>query len=298
MLKRTTFTGGLLVISFALIAEVALRLAGIVVFPTYQVDDVIGYIPAPNQSGVFLNKNRWEINERSMGSSPWQPDGQHDLLLLGDSLVWGGNSLDQPEKLGQRLQVAVGDRWRVWSASAGSWSVLNELAYLDRFPDVQAETDTLVWALNSGDFSPSRSLWSSDNTHPRDRPTSALAYALGKYALTRLGLNDHLPSEEAQNAQTVSHASAELLKAPLTQLAKDKQVLVVLYPDQTELSKPTPRYEAFKAVLTGSTNDCCSLLELRAQSEWKPDLYRDNIHPTPQGNEVFARLIHQALERL
>lgn len=62
------------------LAEFALRLAGVTDFPTYETDDTIGYIPAPAQSGAFLNKNRWQVNERSMGSGPWQPDGQRDLV--------------------------------------------------------------------------------------------------------------------------------------------------------------------------------------------------------------------------
>lgn len=177
------------VVMLLALAEFALRLAGVTDFPTYETDDTIGYIPAPAQSGAFLNKNRWQLNERSMGSGPWQPDGQRDLVLLGDSIVWGGNSLDHPDKLGPQLQAVSGSRWRVWSAAAGSWSVRNQLAYLDRYPDVEAEADALVWVLNTGDLSAEPSRWHSDSTHPRSRPHSALLYVANKYAAPRLGFS-------------------------------------------------------------------------------------------------------------
>ena len=64
----------------AVLAEAGLRLAGVIDFPVYDTDEVIGYIPAPNQRGEFLNRNRWQINERSMGSEHWHPHGQRDLL--------------------------------------------------------------------------------------------------------------------------------------------------------------------------------------------------------------------------
>ena len=282
-------------VGLVLLGELALRFMGVTDFPLYLTDEVIGYMPAPEQSGVFLNKNHWRVNERGMGSVAWRPKGQQDLLLLGDSLVWGGNPLDQPDKLGPRLQNIVGVEWQVWSAAAGSWSVLNELAYLDRYPDVQRETDVLVWVLNTGDLAASRSLWSSDETHPRKRPVSALLYAMGKYVAPHLGKGITPASAAPQASESVSAVTTDLLKARLTELAASKRILMVLYPDQTELASETPHYLAFRSALKQAMGSCCVLLELRQRKEWTTDLYRDNIHPTAQGNEVFANLIHGAL---
>jgi len=50
-------------------AEIAVRLSGILDFPTYAVDSEIGYIVKPNQSGKFLNKNPWAFNDRSVRSA-------------------------------------------------------------------------------------------------------------------------------------------------------------------------------------------------------------------------------------
>jgi hypothetical protein len=302
MLKKTKLTNIAtlslaVVLCAALIGEAGLRWAGVTDFPVYETDDVIGYIPAPEQSGAFLNKNRWQINERSMGSGPWKPEGLRDLVLLGDSLVWGGNPLDQPDKLGPSLQVTLGDRWKVWSAAAGSWSVLNELAYLDRYPDVQQEADVLVWVLNTGDLAAQRSLWASDYTLPRSRPTSALAYVLGKYLLPRLGLFREPAVNASPPAELISADTARFFKDRLAQLAATKRVLVVLYPDQTELRQPTPHYQAFRQAVQEAMTGCCSLLEVREQPNWNTSMYRDGIHPTSQGNQVLSGLIAQALKK-
>jgi hypothetical protein len=162
------------------LVEVGLRWAGVINFPVYSTDDQIGYIPAPQQSGVFMRKNHWLVNAQSMGTSAWAPNGDKDVLLLGDSLVWGGNPLDQPQKLGPQLEGML-PGWRVWPASAGSWAVLNEITYLTRHPEVVAEADQIVWILNTGDFI-NRTQWSSELTHPRSIPVSALAYVSEKYA--------------------------------------------------------------------------------------------------------------------
>lgn len=287
-----------LLLCSAVLGEVGLRWAGVTDFPVYQTDEVTSYIPAPEQSGAYLNKNRWLVNERSMGSGPWEPKVQRDLLLLGDSLVWGGNPLDQADKLGPRLQAAVGDRWRVWSASAGSWSVLNELAYLDRFPDVQAETDVMVWVINTGDLASKPSQWSSDDSHPRSHPQSALIYAVGKYVAPRLGFGAEVPPSTVKNASAISAETAELLKSRLSQLATNKRILIVLYPDKTELGSATTHHQTFKSVLESLLGGCCTLLELREQNDWQASLYRDDIHPSAPGNEVFARLIFKTLDQL
>ena len=81
----------------------------------------------------------------------------------------------------------------------------------------------------------------------------------------------------------------------LAQLAPGKRVLVVLYPDQTELKAPTPHYLAFRQGLRNAMDGCCELLEVREDAQWQPHLYRDSIHPTADGNRVLASMIEKRL---
>ena len=71
------------------------------------------------------------------------------ILLVGNSIVDGGLWVDQ----NQRLAAQIGARSRrpVWPIAAGSWSVLNELAYLRRRPDIVRRVDQVVLVISSPD---------------------------------------------------------------------------------------------------------------------------------------------------
>ncbi|MFZ3026968.1 hypothetical protein, partial [Rhodoferax sp.] len=89
------------------VAEGAVRAFGLVGFPLYAANAQIGYIPAASQQGSFLNKNDWQFNALHMGAPAFKPDAARDVLLLGDSVVFGGNAYRQPERLGPALQAAL-----------------------------------------------------------------------------------------------------------------------------------------------------------------------------------------------
>lgn len=282
----------------ALLLEVALRLVGIIDFPIYDADHQIGYIPQPEQSGRFLRRNDWVVNERSMGSGPWRPQGERDILLLGDSLVWGGNPYDHEEKLGPLLQAEVGDGWQVWSAGAGSWSILNAVAYLERWPDVRDHTDILVWVLNTGDFEP-KSVWSDNLAHPVERPVSAIIHAGKKYLVPRLRgylLSNTTADGLDSESLVVSPLAIEALHDQLWDFG-DRSVLVVIYPDTGDLADPSARYEEFADIVATIMDGCCKLLDVRTLPEWSAEYYRDDIHPTAEGNRILADAIAKRLEK-
>ena len=270
-----------------LVCEIALRVIGIIDFPVYHTNSVIGYIPAPNQSGAFLRKNRWEVNSKSMGTGLWRPNEAKDILLLGDSLVWGGNPLDQPAKLGPQLQEKLPE-WRIWPASAGSWSILNEIAYLNLNPDVVQDIETIVWILNTGDFGKERSLWSSDLTHPREKPLSAIWYVANKYIFSRINFGSSAKSSEALDS--IEDSTLIALSKKVDEL-QNKKILFILYPNKSELKVETDSYIQVNEKLEYTVKSCCKILDLRSKKDWNINLYRDNIHPSAKGNDVLAAII-------
>lgn len=132
------------------IAEGSVRALGLVDFPLYDANAQIGYIPAANQQGSFLNKNDWQFNALHMGAPAFAPDPARDVLLVGDSLVYGGNTYRQPERLGPALQTLLQERGggQVWPISAGSWALRNELAYM------RLKTPAGAWAGTKTEFTP------------------------------------------------------------------------------------------------------------------------------------------------
>jgi len=95
-------------LSLALICEVGVRAFGLTDFPLYDADNRQGYIPKADQHGSFMNKNKWQFNHEHMGSGPFLPSAATDSLLVGDSIVLGGNPYSMHERLGPRLQAQVG----------------------------------------------------------------------------------------------------------------------------------------------------------------------------------------------
>ena len=165
-----------------LFTELAVQLSGFVDVPIYHADNQIGYIPAPSQSGAFMRTHTWRFNELSMGASSFKPDVSHfNLLLVGDSIVLGGNPLKEPERLGPQLQKLT--HWQVWPISAGSWALQNELTYLRQHPDVLQKVDAVAFVSNGGDFDEPSS-WASELTHPRSHPFPGLIYLAQKYLLS------------------------------------------------------------------------------------------------------------------
>ncbi len=181
---RIKLAATILVVLF-LASEAAIRLSGLIDFPTYSADDRIGYMINPNQSGKFLEKNAWIFNNRGMGvAEPWNPALRPNLLLIGNSVVMGGNPYNQPDKLGPRLQALEDGSFAVWPIAVGGWSDVNETVYLEENPDVAASANFFVWEYMAGGLT-GLSQWRGDYVFPRSPPACATWYVLRRYVLPK-----------------------------------------------------------------------------------------------------------------
>jgi hypothetical protein len=113
-------------------SEAALRYLGVDGFPLYLDSKALGYVPAPSQSGSFMGR-KWAFNSISMGVKQEFTPSDRALLLIGDSIVLGGNSFDQAQRLGPKLSQLTGRP--VWPISAGSCP-LDRRIYQGRFASV------------------------------------------------------------------------------------------------------------------------------------------------------------------
>lgn len=274
--------------------ETVARLTRATDFPVYQANNRSGYVPKPHQSGSFLWKNDWVINDRGMGTATdfiAYPDGE-DILLIGDSVVWGGNPYRAEDRLPARLTAALGtkgDTARVWPIAAGSWALVNQLNWMADNPDVVDAAETVVMVLNRADFGEPSS-WRDPLIHPQDRPWSAAAYLIDKYL--RKPKAPGLDPALAVAAYPPAPGFADFVTGC------DCRVVVWLHPDVRELSGDTGeiRVETLFADLLANSPDLpVEVHQVRNLPDWKPDLYRDTIHPSPEGMAVLARGIADAL---
>ena len=180
MIKKTTSRLLILGISIFLGVELLVRLLGLTDFPLYDANNSIGYILKPSQSGEFLNKNAWQFNALSMqNDEEFLPDhNKVNTLLIGDSIVSGGNPLSKKDRLGFQLAKVLNQP--VWSISSGSWALRNELTYLMLHPDVVKGVDHIIFILNSGNFGKASS-WACEFSHPRTYPLIASFYLFKRY---------------------------------------------------------------------------------------------------------------------
>jgi lysophospholipase L1-like esterase len=284
-----------------LASEGAVRWSGAVDFPIYAIDSGIGYIPAPNQSGKFLNKNVWVFNDRSMGTeAAWNPNAKPNLLLIGNSIVMGGNPYDQADKLGPLLQTRLGDKIAVWSIAAGAWSNVNETVYLQRNPDVVKAASFFVWEYMNGGFSqlsPDRGQY----VFPHERPLFASWYVLRRYVLPRfIDFNmDELPPKGATQSENVQQFESMVAKLATGSGAKVSGILF-FYPGREEYigmkngKDYVPDRQALERI---AARYKLKTIDIAKQPDWNLDNYREGTHPTVEGNRVLADILARAVRQ-
>jgi hypothetical protein len=121
-----------------------------------------------SQRGHFLNRYQWAYDERGMRTKNYVSTLSGAVILLGDSVVDGGNYLTQSETLAERLQGAIGRT--VYPIACHGWSIENELAALTSMPSWQ-NAEKLDPRAHRGDF---------DYTNVKVRPSGvSKAYRSG-----------------------------------------------------------------------------------------------------------------------
>jgi hypothetical protein len=245
-------------------------------FPLHGADREVGYYMLPDQSGSFLLQNDWVFDHDGLGTAAeFTPSHAFDVLLTGDSIVYGGNPLAQREKLGPVLQDKTG--WHVWPAAAGSWSLQNELAFLRRKPHLVRGADIIVFVVNAGDFGEPSS-WKSPYTHPRERPTFFLSYLYERY-VANVAAPERSPLPVLQRD----------IRADWTRFiaAADKPILVIGYAGATG-----PRGCDWLPdwLAEGVTLQCYDPL-----TRYGSGVFRDEIHPNAVGTVRLADEIIQAI---
>lgn len=273
---RKWVVGGLALVAFVVLGlEVLLRVLHVVDVPLYRPDPNYGYIPQANQTGIFLNKNKWSFNEQSMSAAP--PFTGSGTLLIGDSIVSGGNQLDDAERLGPRLQALTEEP--VWAVCAGSWSILNELAWLRKNPDVVRSVDQIVFVVSSIDFV-EPSVWRESPDHPRHAPVSAVAYLIDRLVLAKLRPAPPAPPETGRDWRAELAAFKRSTNQP---------VLMVLYSAKPN-SRPDP-VETYEQQLGPN------VLMVKQHPRWIEATYRDAEHLDAAGTKLLASVIAERLGR-
>jgi len=148
--QRWLLLGGGAVVLLTAAAELGLRVFGGLGHPLLlQKDPEIGYLYQPRQQlerfGHQVRINSFHQRADEVTARPGA--GVQRILFVGDSVTFGTTLLDQSEIITERVArgwPATGQTVvEVLNASAGSWGLGNELAYLRRFGTFGAGTVVL-----------------------------------------------------------------------------------------------------------------------------------------------------------
>lgn len=283
-------------LALLLAVEFGVRAIGAVDFPTYAVDDGIGYIVKPNQSGSFLHKRSWVFNDRSMGTArPWRPGHLPNILIIGNSIIMGGNPYEQKDKVGPMLQRAIGNQYSIWPIAVGGWSNINETVYMERNPDVGNSANFFVWEFMSGGLS-DLSRWHSDYLFPRDKPEIATWYLFRRYVLPRIlsyNMSELPPSAPSISADGDARFEAAIAKLSVA-TGRTTPGLIFLYPTKAQYLKAkqggewVPERAELERI---AKSHGLKLVDIARSPEWNETLYREGTHPNVQGNAVLSHIL-------
>ena len=303
----------------------------------YIADPHCGYLLAPNQSvrrfGNRIEINQHSM--RSPPIAPIPAVSTRRILLLGDSVANGGWWTDKPNTISEimarllvqdpgdgRDEEVRGDgevksnpvspspplslspsAVEVLNASANSWGPRNELAYLQKFGHFGAIAVVLL--INTDDlFAKTPSSWivGRDRNYPNRKPPSAIVEVFNRYLLPSPPLPE-LDSPKEEGGDIIGYNLEAIRQIKTIATSVNAQFLLAITPLVREISDRYPRDYEIKARnrLTQFTQTeqihYLDFLPIFKSVEHPIKLYRDNIHPSIQGNQLISQIITNSLRQ-
>ncbi|TAE28685.1 MAG: hypothetical protein EAZ91_14450 [Cytophagales bacterium] len=278
-----------------LVVELIGRYYGLTNFPLTIASKDFEYISKPNQD-VRIYRNRFVTNEFSMRSEAISPTDTTVVLLLGDSVVNGGNSIDQDclasSILEKKLSVQLKRKVRVLNISAKTWSPDNNVAYLKRFGTFGA--DMVVLVANSGDAFDPMTFQSVVGISP-DHIDKNSDFAWAK--IIQKGLPNVTPSfrrEDTIDKAPIAEGKPELIAgfARLRQLANQLHVPFVVFMHQQMTELAAGKLEAGGVAIV----DFCKSQQIQVvQSNFRESSYQDVIHLNCEGQQELASTLQPVI---
>lgn len=277
--------------------------------PLSVADPKIEYMLKPDQD-IYRFQNHFITNHYGMRSNPFSQKREgHELriMVFGDSVLNGGNLTDQTDLatsiLQKNLTELTANNVVVGNISAGSWGPGNWLAYANKYGFFDA--DIVVLVISSHDYADNPTFQPlNPNTHPTERPFSALIEGITRYLPRYL---PHFASSENTNetdhfaepaSEEVTKGLEKLKKFLIMAKNSAKFVLVFQHWERDETNKG--KAKAGNARI----HDLCESIGIipiqlepyfQASITGEKNPYRDNIHPNKIGQEIIAKAILENL---
>ncbi len=235
-------------------------------------------------------------------------DTETRILVFGDSVINGGNTIDQSElatTIVANEQHGAGHDAYVGNVSAISWGPGNWLAYAREFGFIDADIVVLVLSGHDRHDNPTFAPL-SPSTHPTKAPPSALLEALARYraaSVSSARVEGQVTYEDlAQEADADTRQGLEDLERFLSlAMASSQHVRVFYHPDRSEFDAGNvgEDFDVIRKTVESGGQTLVSLLpHYRILSGDSDALYADVIHPTGLGQRGIANAIIKSIATL
>ena len=252
--------------------------------PLFETDAALEYRLKPNQS-LYRFGNYFETNELGMRSPTLKQENRKIIMVLGDSVVYGGGQISQ-ENLATSL---ISDDEIVFANfSAPSWGPANILAALNEVSDIDMQG--IVVVLNSDDIFDVPSFRPLGIDQPEFNPYFAVWEATTRYIpryFNFLKINNITDVD----AEFLESEGRSYLYALLKYLKYSKApVCVVIHPKKSEIiSQNSKQYFALLDIIYQNNVMHINATDLLIGSA---DLfYLDDIHLSKMGQKWLAHSI-------
>ncbi len=284
------------------LAEGVLRVAGYGDPVLYVEGDLVGYMPAPNQT-VERGSKDVHINAFGMRAPDYareKPAGVFRVLMLGDSTLYGGSYIDQEELYARLLEKQMkaqmpGRTVEVMSMGVNGWGPLHELGYVRRFGNFGA--DLVVVCLPYGDvWRPLSGLADKPYLPASYPPTFALEevayHLLWRYRARARGK----PSLALRDERSAKGVGAYVEMAALLR-SLGSEVRIEVLPSRRALEKVPEREQLWVGRLTqalrGEGFEVGYAIEAMRRGD--ASLYNDGVHLSIAGHAHYASYLGERL---
>ena len=269
------------------------RVLGLGSPPLSITDPVIEYMFAPNQD-VKRFGNRQIYNAYGMRNENFDVNSRkRKILVLGDSVINGGNLTDQSELA---TEIASDDDRIFGNVSAGSWGPQNMAAWFNKYGPLGS--DTAIVVISSHDlndlptFAPL-----NPNTHPTQQPVSALLEGIQRYLLRYIPsfLKSKKPTDEPAFVGASPSGPDAVSNLFETLGVSGLRVCLVQHLTLQEIeSEPEPGNAIIRQIADDYNIPNVALANrLRSRLDRGENPFYDNIHLNPRGQIALAAALDE-----
>jgi hypothetical protein len=224
----------------------------------------------------------------------WSAEKHPNLVLVGNSIVLGGNRSKHEEKLGALLEKELTGRYIVWPVAAGGWSNVNEMAYLDRNADVLQNADAVIIEFMRAQ--PYRPVALYD-VFPDERPWLLTAHITREMWLSQLAQKTFRDFGSLPQFGVPDKHELERFRTLVTTIVKERKLVIFRYPTVTNLRNQSQWQRAIAPVMELCRVMAAKCVDIARVPAWNESAYfGDGVHQTAEGNKILASILASADE--